>query len=263
MSSKHSLDSLGDRLKHIERIETEQIFIPNLPIYVRLDGRSFSKFTKGLTKPYDEQFTKLMVETTKYLVKEFNATIGYTQSDEISLVINNTFNSSCIFSGKKQKLISTISSAASAFFNSHLRDYLPEKASLIPTFDCRIFNVPNVDEATNCILWREQDATKNSILSAGYNYFSHKDLYKLKTDQIKVKLLKEKNVNWDDYPSFFKYGTYVQREVFELEDNVFRSHVVSIDWFNSLKEFDHKGRVQIVMNNYPELEDQSNESDKS
>ena len=255
MSSTKSLDALGDRLKAFEGLETNQLFIPNLPIYIRLDGRSFSKFTKGLVRPYDERMSALMIATTKYLVEQTHATIGYTQSDEISLVLKNTYGKGCIFNGKKQKIVSTLSAMASAFFNSKLKEYLPEKDGLLPTFDCRAFNVPSVDEATNCILWREQDATKNSILMAASHYFSFNEVQKKNTSVLKDMLLTQKSINWHEYPPFFKYGTYVQRETY-MKDDTLRSRIVVPDWFESLKEFEHPGRIQIVMNDYPEADEE-------
>ena len=256
MSSRHSLDALGDRLKTYERIATDNTFIPNLPIYIRLDGRSFSKFTKGLKRPYDERLSTLMINTTKHLVKELGATIGYTQSDEISLVLKNQYGKGCIFNGRIDKIISTASAVASAYFNKHLAEHLPEKIESLPTFDCRAFNVPNVDEATNCILWREQDATKNSILMAGFHHFSFNEMQNKNTKQIREMLLTEKNINWEEYPSYFKFGTYVQRELYDKDGDT-RSHIVNLDWFDSLKEFEHPGRVQIVMNDYPEEESEN------
>lgn len=92
MSSKKQLDALGDRLKHFERLRTEDKCIPDLPIYIRLDGRGFSNFTRNMLRPYDSRMSKLMEATTAYLVKEFNATIGFTQSDEISLILLNITN---------------------------------------------------------------------------------------------------------------------------------------------------------------------------
>ena len=83
MSSK---DNLGDRIKQYERIETRGKLIPMLPTVVRLDGRSFSKFTKSF-EPFDEDMLQAMVATTKFLVEESNAVIGYTQSDEITLIL--------------------------------------------------------------------------------------------------------------------------------------------------------------------------------
>src|ERR1700761_6891397 len=92
-------DDFGDRMKQVyEAPETERRFLPMLPIYARLDGRSFSRLTKDMARPYDVRMSDAMVDTTKYLVGETHALIGYTQSDEISLVwFYPSFNSGMMF----------------------------------------------------------------------------------------------------------------------------------------------------------------------
>ena len=79
-------DMFGDRMKDYERRETSRKFLPLAPVYARIDGRCFSSFTRGMERPYDVRLTRCMVETTKHLVKETGALIGFCQSDEISLV---------------------------------------------------------------------------------------------------------------------------------------------------------------------------------
>lgn len=205
-------DKIGDRIKSYESQTTSARLIPLLPVVARMDGRSFSSFTRGLKRPYDERLSQLMVETTKYLVSETNANCGYHQSDEISLVwYNEGYGSQMIFNGKVFKITSTLSSMATGFFNKNLSSYIPEKSNLIPTFDCRVFNVPTLEEAANAFLWRELDATKNSITMAASHYYSHKFLMG-KNSSEKQELLHQKGVNWNDYPSFFKRGTYIQRK---------------------------------------------------
>lgn len=202
---------IGNRMKMYEGIETERKLIPLLPVCIRVDGRAFSSLTKGLEKPYDKRFTDLMVEVTKYIVSETNARIGYTQSDEISLVLySDDIKSQIFFDGRIFKICSTVSAIVSVKFNELLLDYLPEKAAQIPTFDCRVWNVPTLYEATNTVLWREIDATRNSILCAGQKYYSHKQLDNKNTGEIQ-ELLFQKGVNWNNYPAFYKRGTYIQR----------------------------------------------------
>ena len=82
---------LGDRQKFYEKT-TERVIDPSQYIIVRIDGHKFSKFTKGFNKPFDEVLSTAMIETTKELVKRFNAVTGYTQSDEITLLIPPEFN---------------------------------------------------------------------------------------------------------------------------------------------------------------------------
>ena len=88
-----SNDELGDRMKFYEGFETSRRFLPGLPLYARIDGRGFSKFTHGMNRPYDQRMIDAMVATTRILVEKTHATVGYCQSDEISLVwINDRHN---------------------------------------------------------------------------------------------------------------------------------------------------------------------------
>jgi tRNA(His) 5'-end guanylyltransferase len=153
-----------------------------------------------------------MVAVTKYLVEETQARMGYTQSDEISLVwYSDNFDSQVFFDGKVAKMLSVLASMTTLAFNRMLPTYIPEHTHKTPLFDCRVFQVPTLEEAANCFLWRERDATKNSISAAGQANFSHKALQKLNGSQIQEKLFQEKGVNWNDYPAFFKRGTFVQK----------------------------------------------------
>jgi tRNA(His) 5'-end guanylyltransferase len=183
-----------------------------LPVCVRLDGKAFHTFTRGLPRPYDERLSRLMVETTRHLVAETNARIGYTQSDEISLVLYSSDPKSQIFlDGRVQKLTSILASMATAAFHRHLPDFVPEKAGALPLFDCRVWNVPTLDEAVNTLIWRELDATKNSISMAAHAHFPHGRVHGLDGAQMQELLFREKGINWNDFPAFFKRGTYVQR----------------------------------------------------
>ena len=203
---------LGDRMREYEEQTCESHLIPMLPAICRIDGRSFHSFTKGLNRPYDERLSKLMVDTSKFLVKETNANISYTQSDEISLIwYMDNVDSQLLFNGKLFKMVSSVASLATAFFNKNLCNYIPEKTNQLPTFDCRVFNVPTLEEAANYLIFRELDATKNSITMAASEYYSHKELLDKNGSQ-KQEMLFQKGVNWNDYPSFFKRGTYIQRK---------------------------------------------------
>jgi len=205
------MDSLGDRMKLLEKYEAGRKLLPLLPICIRIDGKNFHSWTKGLARPYDEELHEAMVWTTQHLVQETNACIGYTQSDEISLILySDNYKKQILFDGKIQKLTSVIASMTTAHFNSIKQFFTKLSAKPVALFDTRVWQVPSMTEAANVLVWRELDATRNSIESAARSVYSHNECFKKNGRELQDMLLK-KGINWNDYPDFFKRGTYIQR----------------------------------------------------
>lgn len=248
--------ALGDRMKSYE---SKERFMPTLPVVARIDGKCFSKATKGLSRPYCSTMSSVMVETTKRLVAETHALIGYSQSDEITLIFHSENAKSKIFcDGRIQKMNSILSSMATLYFSESCAatDLTLRGPAL---FDCRVYAVPSKEEAVNALVWRELDATKNAISMAAHTYFSHRSLQNMNGGQMQERLFAEKGINFNDYPSFFKRGTYVKRcqilkELTEEElqnipaehqpdGPVVRSVVSVLDWPPILKI---KNRVGVV-----------------
>ena len=203
-------------MKDYENVYTSQKIQPPDVLCVRLDGRGFSKFTKGFKKPFDDRLSKIMVLTTEQLVKETHASAGYTQSDEITLIFKpNEEGHEYLFGGKTSKLNSVLASMATANFNYFLARNMPVDyvGRGLAYFDCRSFAVPSMLEASNVLLWRVQDARKNSI-SALFRWTDGggaKAMHGLDQLQMKEYLLANCNVDWNDLPDKYKYGTYVKR----------------------------------------------------
>jgi tRNA(His) guanylyltransferase len=206
-----NFDSLGDECKWFESNFSVENLIPTLPVIIRLDGNNFHNYTKGLQRPFDEQLSELMIETTKELVKETGAVIGYTQSDEITLILHNPDPSKQFYQGgKKFKILSKLTGFAVNFFNIKRLELLPNH-NKIANFDCRVYQVPNLYYAYKQLLWRELDATKNSISVLAHSNFSHKSLQNLHRNQLMDKLMLEKNINWNDLETKYKRGSYVKK----------------------------------------------------
>jgi tRNA(His) guanylyltransferase len=204
-------DDFGDRMKMYESVEAQRHLMPLLPVLARIDGRTFSAFTKGMKRPFDPILTSCMVDTTIELVRETNACMGYTQSDEITLAwYSDNVKSQIWFDGRIQKMVSQLGAQATLIFYRLIVERLPDYANRLPTFDARVWNVPNLTEGANVFLWREWDATKNSVSMAASAYYSHKQLVG-KNSVDKHQLLFAKDINWNDYPASFKRGVYVQR----------------------------------------------------
>jgi tRNA(His) guanylyltransferase len=207
---------LADRMKLYETIGAGQHLIPNLPVCIRIDGKAFHSWTRGLRRPYDGCLHTLFDDTTKFLVEASDAVIGYTQSDEITLILSNGGqpDSQVFFDGRVSKLTSVLASMATAKFNGLVPSILPEKRDRLACFDCRVWTVPTEQEAVNCLIWRELDATRNSIQMAAQALYSHKQLHQRNTSQMQ-EMLRQKGINWYDYPARFKRGGYFQRRVIE------------------------------------------------
>jgi tRNA(His) 5'-end guanylyltransferase len=213
MMSESDKTSLGDRMKAYEQPSTGRKAFKGMPLVARLDGKSFHTFCKGLKRPYDVRLSELMQQTMMALVDRFQAKVGYTQSDEITLVWYQAPNDTADypFDGRFQKMESLLAAFATVVFNKYLPVVIPEKAAMMPIFDARAFVVPTLTEAYNAILWRQQDATKNAISMAAQSMFSHKSLQGLHGPEMQEKMWKEKGVNFNDYPPFFKRGVFAKR----------------------------------------------------
>jgi tRNA(His) 5'-end guanylyltransferase len=196
-------------MKSYEEQFTKDQFLPTLPVIVRLDGKAFHSWTRGLARPFDKSFAAIMSDVTSRLVIETSAVVGYTQSDEITLVLHKEDPKSQIyFDGKVFKLISVCASMATALFNKEASLIFPDKP--LAFFDCRAFQVPSKWEAVNCLVWREQDATRNSILSLGQAHFSHTQLHGKSCAQVQEMLFQSFDINWNDQEDWEKRGIYVK-----------------------------------------------------
>ncbi len=202
---------LNERMKMYEGLEANRRFLPKLPVIARLDGKCFHSFTRPLERPYDKRLSDLMVETTKSLVTDTCACIGYTQSDEISLIFySSDTRTQILFDGRIAKMTSILAAGCTVVFNELLPEFIPRKHDAPPIFDCRVWCVPTKEEAANVLVWRELDATRNSVQMAAQAHYSHKQLMNKNQGDLQ-ELLFQKGINWNDYPAFFKRGTYIQR----------------------------------------------------
>jgi tRNA(His) guanylyltransferase len=207
--------TLGQRMKAYEKQETDRTFLPLLPIYARIDGRSFHSFARGMDKPYDKKLMWAMVETMKYLVEKTHACIGYTQSDEISLIFyTDRYDSQIFFDRSVFKMTSNIASLATAKFLMCALEAFPDRVKKsLPTFDCRVVQFPTKEECVNMLRWRVRDAVKNSISMLASCYFSDKELHG-KNSAERLNMLHHAGIKWNEYPSCFKQGTFAQRKTF-------------------------------------------------
>ena len=227
-------DDLGRRMKeNYEKIPRNSL-VRRMPVALRLDGKAFHTFTKGLQKPYDTILMDCMAETTKYLCENIQGCVfGYTQSDEITLILIDYQNleTDAWFNYEVQKMCSIAASMATFCFNKIFSAKVEARADIFDAvdakfdnymyslfkavnkgalFDCRCFNIPK-EEVANLIYWRQLDAMRNSVQMLGQARYSHKELQGLSCNKIKEKL-REDGDAWEDYMPYVQRGTAVIKE---------------------------------------------------
>lgn len=248
-------DRLGDRMKKYEYI-TRTHLVSRMPVIIRLDGKAFHTFTNGFARPFDDFFISAMQKTMTHLCKNIQGCVlGYTQSDEITLVLVDykKLDSSAWFDNNIQKMCSIAASMATLAFNrafeDETRDYRRrvnecwtctqtedklctayEKAiAKGAMFDARVFNVPR-EEVCNCILWRQNDATRNSIQMVGQAHFSHKQLDRKSQSDIQDMLMTQKGINWNNFPTHQKRGSCCVRKPRIVQANEQCEPIVRFSW---------------------------------
>lgn len=208
------MDQFGDRMKGYEN--AFRVKLPKrLPVIIRIDGKAFHTYTRGMKKPFDEDLTNAMWETTKFLTSNvMGCKLAYHQSDEISLLLTNydKLSTESWFDNNLQKIVSISASLATSKFNELMKEKYPEKSFAL--FDARAWVVPQ-DEVCNYFLWRQQDATKNSISMVAQANFPHKQLQGLNGKQMQDKLILEKGINWNDLEVWKKRGVCIIKQYYQ------------------------------------------------
>ena len=234
-------DSLGDRMKGFYEDRYRIYLTRRMPVIIRIDGNAFHTFTRGLDRPFDLDFMNIMQDTCYSLCRNIQGCVGgYVQSDEISLLLvdYNTITTDAWFDYNLQKITSIAAARATMTFNGLVRDLVAKyeaegyacsqiegeeereavcfaKANLWrpkidrAMFDARAFNIPK-EEVCNYFIWRQQDATRNSIQSAGQAVFSHKELNGKTCSDIQ-EMLFQKGINWNNYFTDQKRGAFAYK----------------------------------------------------
>jgi tRNA(His) guanylyltransferase len=216
-------DELGERMKSYYEDRT-RLFIPRRTYtIIRLDGKSFHTYTKGFERPYDLRLMRVMDNTAIALCQNIqNAKMAFVQSDEISLLLTDfdTIQTDAWFGGNIQKMASVSASIATAHFNNgmYLDEDILAPMSKIAYFDSRVFSIPDRNEVLNYFIWRQQDASRNSIQMGAQSVYSQKQLHKKNTSELQ-ELMFQKGINWNDYPVGFKRGRMILKEKIEIVDN--------------------------------------------
>ena len=226
--------TIMQRMKENYENRAKTFLIRRIPVIIRIDGKAFHTYTKGLHKPFDEGFIEDMIETTKFLCANIQgAKCGYTQSDEISILVTDydDLQTQAWFDYSVQKICSVSASLTTGIYNQiyvsrKIYDFMVRNADSntlimenmkIANFDSRCFNIPK-EEVANYFYARQKDATKNSISMLAQSLFSHKELHGFSGNQMQEKMLLEKGVNWNDLSYNKKRGSFIVKQEEIIKD---------------------------------------------
>ena len=215
-------DTLGDRMKSYEN--SYRVSLPiRMPVVIRIDGKAFHTYTKSCKKPVDEGLVDCMNITAKYLCQNVQGCqLAYVQSDEISLLLNNyeTLETQPWFDNNLQKMASVSASMAGAIFTLESpKIWSDNDDSTFPIykpafFDSRVFLLPK-EEVTNYFIWRQQDATRNSVQMLARTLYSHKQCENKNNSELQ-EMIFQKGLNWNDCPTPQKRGRCIIKQALTL-----------------------------------------------
>ena len=222
-------DLLGERIKSQYEHRTHSFVPRRTYTIIRLDGKAFHTYTRGLNKPFDRGLMEDMDAAVVALLGEIQGVVfAYTQSDEISVLLTDFEKpTTCAwFDGNIQKIASVSASIMTAEFNRRrilLRHnptgYYDIVGAKIPLayFDSRVFTIPDRTEVMNYFRWRQQDCIRNSVSMVAQSNFSHKELHG-KSQSDMHEMLHNKGVNWaTDFTDGEKNGRLIVKEKYTTD----------------------------------------------
>ena len=195
---------LGDRIKKYEKTFYHSA-LKRMPLMIRVDGRAFHTFTKGMRKPFDSEFMTAMVYAATNVALDMQGfKAAYIQSDEATFCLTDydTLETEGWFNYELPKVISISASMMTLFFNKAL------PADKVAVFDSRAFTLPKED-VVNAFLWRAKDWERNSLQMYCRSIFSHKELHKKKREDMH-EMLYQAGRNWTtDLSEGERNGTFL------------------------------------------------------
>lgn len=200
-------DSLGDRMKANYEDRCRHYLTRRTPVIIRLDGKAFHTFTRGMEKPFSEGLADAMEYAAGSLaIAMQGCKMAYLQSDEASFLLTDydRIETDAWFDYGQSKMESVAASHFTAAFNSQC------VSTRLAMFDARSFNIPR-EEVANYFLWRAKDWERNSVSMYAQAFFSAKQLHgQGRADQ--HEMLHSIGKNWaTDLSDRWRNGTWIVR----------------------------------------------------
>ncbi|MEO3823270.1 tRNA(His) guanylyltransferase Thg1 family protein [Actinomadura sp. B10D3] len=206
------MNELEERMRAREYFHSLTL-LPGTWAIVRVDGRSFSRFTEArFDKPFDPRFSALMEETATALLTELGGRYAYTESDEISVVLDPAFD---LFGREVEKLVSLSAGIATAAFT--------HAAGEPAVFDGRVWMGTGLDDVVDYLTWRQDDAARCALNGWCYWTLRHEGLSPRQATReldrtsvsAKNELLFARDINFNEVPAWQRRGVGLWWETYE------------------------------------------------
>lgn len=157
------------KYEYVRTFELEDKCLQNCWIVVRLDGRSFHRFTSAhkFEKPNDKRALELMNRSAAAVMEEFrDVSLAYGQSDEYSFILRKNTD---LYNRRQSKIMSAINSTFSASYVYYWNTYFEDKKLLYPpSFDARIVLYPSDKNLRDYLSWRQADTHINNLYNTAF-----------------------------------------------------------------------------------------------
>ena len=204
--------SFDAKMRELEYFHSLRI-LPGAWAIIRVDGRSFSRFTaERFEKPFDLKFHELMLTTTQALLDELSGIFAYTESDEISILLPADWS---LFDRSVEKVVSISASIASSQFSCAIGEPV--------TFDSRVWMGASKSQVGDYFSWRQADATRCAmngwcywtLRKAGHSARKATSMLDRQSVAFKNELLFEHGINFNELPLWQRRGTGMYWEEYE------------------------------------------------
>lgn len=233
--------NLDERMKEYEQVALHHL-TKKQPVIIRLDGKAFHTFTKGLDKPFDLDLHEAFKYTCYSLKNKLDGVkLIYSQSDEISILLTDFdttrddkgLRTDAWFNYRLEKMISVSASLCVQAFNQYVDKILDKYAEMCVNnkddfvaykklflwqtkkynalFDARAFNLP-IHEVENYFIWRQQDAIRNSRQSLAQSAYSQKELSGKNATEQEQMILDKLSIDFNKLPLSQQRGFCVCKE---------------------------------------------------
>lgn len=199
-------DAIGARIKRYEQVYNHTL-TPRSCLFIRVDGKAFHTYTRGMERPFDDRIIDAMCYAAKKTAAHMQGCKGvYIQSDECTFMLTDfdELETQGWFNYELNKVISISASAYTAYFNEYMRKGGVNKIAM---FDSRAFIVPQ-DDAPNVFIWRQRDWQRNSVQMVARSLYSQKELHGKKVQEL-LNMILDKGTDWHGLLNYHKNGTFL------------------------------------------------------